>query len=341
MKTSDFDFNLPDELIAQVPLLERSGSKLMVLDKETGRIEHDNFYNIVNYFSENDVLVLNNTKVIPARVVGVKEDTGANIEILLLKELLTDTWETLVKPAKRVKIGTRVVFLDGRLIATCIDLGNDGIRIFKMDYEGIFLERLDEVGEMPLPPYIKEKLKEQNRYQTVYAKNPGSAAAPTAGLHFTNDILEILKNKGVEILYVNLHVGLGTFRPVSVDDVSSHIMHSEFYSISEEVANQLNHAKQQGKKINAVGTTTVRALESNYDNGFSEFSGDTNIFIKPGYKFEAVDNLITNFHLPKSTLLMLVSALASKDIILNAYNQAVENKYRFFSFGDSMFIKGE
>ncbi len=341
MKTSDFDFYLPDELIAQVPLLDRSDSKLMVINKKTGKIEHDNFFNIINYFGENDVLVLNDTKVIPARIVGIKEDTGASIELLLLKELEKDTWEALVKPAKRVKVGTKVKFLDGGLIATCTDLGNDGIRVFKMEYVGIFLERLDEIGEMPLPPYIKEKLEQQDRYQTVYAKKPGSAAAPTAGLHFTEEILETLKNKGVEILYVNLHVGLGTFRPISVDDVTNHIMHSEFYSISADVANQLNTAKKLGKVINAVGTTTVRALESNYDNGFKEFSGETNIFIKPGYDFKAIDNLITNFHLPKSTLLMLVSALASKDIILSAYDRAVENKYRFFSFGDSMFIKGE
>ncbi len=341
MKTSDFDFSLPEELIAQVPLFDRSASKLMVLDKKTGKIEHNKFYNIVDYFNEGDILVLNNTKVIPARIIGMKEDTGANIELLLLKEIEPDTWEALVKPAKRVKINTRIKFLDGRLVATCIDTGADGIRVFKMNYDGIFLERLEEIGEMPLPPYIKEKLDEQDRYQTVYAKHPGSAAAPTAGLHFTDEILEKLKNIGVEILYINLHVGLGTFRPISVDDVSDHIMHSEFYSVSKEVAQKLNDAKKLGKTINAVGTTTVRALESNYQDGFREFSGDTNIFIKPGYEFKAIDNLITNFHLPKSTLLMLVSALSSKDIVLNAYNQAVENKYRFFSFGDSMFIKGE
>ncbi len=341
MKTTDFDFDLPDELVAQVPLVDRSSSKLMVVDKKSGKITHDYFNNILEYFNENDVLVLNNTKVIPARIVGTKEDTGASIELLLLKEIETDIWEALVKPAKRVKIGTKVIFLEGLLVAECIDAKDEGIRIFKMQYDGIFLERLDEIGEMPLPPYIKEKLNEQNRYQTVYAKNPGSAAAPTAGLHFTEEILDALKNKGVEILYINLHVGLGTFRPVNVEDVDKHVMHSEFYEITADVAKKLNIAKQNSKRINAVGTTTTRALESNYNKGFTEFSGDTNIFIKPGYKFSAIDNLITNFHLPKSTLLMLVSALATKEIMLNAYNQAVENEYRFFSFGDSMFIKGE
>ncbi len=341
MKTSDFDFELPDELIAQVPLLDRSSSKLMVLDKITGEIKHDDFFNIVDYFDKNDVLVLNDTKVIPARIAGTKEDTGANIELLLLKEVEKDTWEALVKPAKRVKVGTKIVFIKDKLIAECVETKDEGIRIFKMMYDGIFLERLEEVGEMPLPPYIKEKLDEQDRYQTVYANKPGSAAAPTAGLHFTHDILEKLKEKGVEVLYINLHVGLGTFRPVSVDDVTDHVMHSEFYTISSEVAERLNSAKKNGRRITAIGTTTTRALESNYNDGFTEHSGDTSIFIKPGYEFKAIDNLVTNFHLPKSTLLMLVSALASKEIILNAYKQAVENQYRFFSFGDSMFIKGE
>ena len=339
MNTDEFDYYLPEELIAQTPLKDRSSSRLLVLDKETGKIEHHHFKDIVNYLDENDVLVLNDTKVIPARLFGVKEDTKAHIEILMLKEEGHDVWQTLSKPARRVKVGTVVSFGDGLLKAECIKEEEDGIRYFKMIYQGIFLEILDKLGEMPLPPYIHEHLEDKDRYQTVYAKNPGSAAAPTAGLHFTNEILNQLKDKGVTICYVTLHVGLGTFRPVSVEDVTKHKMHSEFYQISGEVAKTLNEAKANNKRIIAVGTTSTRTLESAYDNGFKETSGWTDIFIYPGYKFKAIDAQITNFHLPKSTLIMLVSAFAGKNNIMNAYNEAVKEKYRFFSFGDSMFIK--
>ena len=341
MKTDDFDFELPEELIAQSPILKREESKMMVLGRNDGSIEHKNFYDIVDYLEEGDTLVLNDTKVLPARLFGLKEDTNAHIELLLLKREENDNWECLVKPAKRVKIGTIISFGDGLLKAKCIGLGEEGIREFTFIYEGLFYELLDKLGTMPLPPYIREKLEDKDRYQTVYAKNIGSAAAPTAGLHFTKEILEKLKAKGVDICYITLHVGLGTFRPVSVEDVTKHTMHSEFYTMNEEVAVKLNKAKEEKRRIIAVGTTTTRTLETiikKYGN-FKECSGWTNIFIYPGIKLEAIDGLITNFHLPKSTLIMLVSAFSSKKIVLNAYKIAVNNKYRFFSFGDCMFIK--
>lgn len=341
MKTDDFNYELPEHLIAQTPIKERDNSKMMFLDKKTGEIEHHHFHDILNYLDEKDVLVLNDTKVLPARLYGVKEETNAGIEILMLKEIENDTWECLTKPAKRVKIGTVITFGDGRLKALCIEEKEEGIRVFKLDYDGILYEILDSLGEMPLPPYIHEKLEEKNRYQTVYAKNMGSAAAPTAGLHFTNELLEQLKHKGVTILYITLHVGLGTFRPVNVEDVTKHKMHSEFYSMTKEVADTLNKAKKDGKRIISVGTTTTRTLETiaNKYNEFKECSGWTDIFIYPGYQFKAIDALITNFHLPKSTLIMLVSALAGKENVLNAYHEAVKEEYRFFSFGDSMFIR--
>lgn len=341
MKVRDFDYDLPQELIAQTPLDNRSSSRLLVLDKKTGEIEHKYFYDIVDYLDENDVLVLNDTKVLPSRIYGKKIDTQASIEILLLKEIEKDVWSALTRPARRVNIGTKISFGDGLLIATCIEKRPDGERIFKMDYQGIFLEILEKIGLMPLPPYIHKKLADQNRYQTVYAKDYGSAAAPTAGLHFTKELLEKIKNKGVEILYVTLNVGLGTFRPVSVDNVEEHHMHSETYQMTKETAEKLNLAKKSGKRIISVGTTSTRTLESiikKYDK-FVECCEDTNIFIYPPYEFKAIDALITNFHLPKSTLIMLVSAFATKKIILNAYKIAVKEKYRFFSFGDAMFIK--
>ena len=341
MKTDDFDFELPEELIAQSPILKREESKMMVLGRNDGSIEHKNFYDIIDYLEEGDTLVLNDTKVLPARLFGSKEDTNAHIELLLLKRKENDNWECLVKPAKRVKIGTIISFGDGLLKAKCIGLGEEGIREFTFIYDGLFYELLDKLGTMPLPPYIREKLEDKDRYQTVYAKNIGSAAAPTAGLHFTKEILEKLKAKGVDICYITLHVGLGTFRPVSVEDVTKHTMHSEFYTMNEEVALKLNKAKEEKRRIIAVGTTTTRTLETiikKYGT-FKECSGWTNIFIYPGIKLEAIDGLITNFHLPKSTLIMLVSAFSSKEIVLNAYKIAVNNKYRFFSFGDCMFIK--
>ena len=340
MKTEDFDYELPNELIAQTPLEKRDSSRLLVLDKETGNIEHKHFNNIIDYLNPGDVLVLNDTKVMPARIIGTKIDTNAVIELLMLKETEKDVWEVLSKPAKRIKIGTVVKFSD-KLKAECIGLGEEGIRIFKFIYDGIFLEILDELGEMPLPPYIHEKLKDKDRYNTVYAKNIGSAAAPTAGLHFTKELLEDIKKKGIEINYITLHVGLGTFRPVNVEDISEHKMHSEFYQMSREVADNLNKAKKEGRRIIRVGTTSTRTLETimNLYNKFKECSGWTDIFIYPGYKFKAIDALITNFHLPKSTLVMLVSALAGRDNIMNAYKEAVRKEYRFFSFGDSMFIK--
>ena len=341
MKTDDFDFELPEELIAQTPIVKRDSSRLMVVDKQTGELSHHVFSDIVDLLSSGDVLVLNDTKVMPARLFGVKEDTLAHIEVLLLKNIKDDIWSCLVRPGKRVKEGTVISFGEGLLKAKCISVKEEGIREFQFIYDGIFYELLDKLGTMPLPPYIKEKLEDKDRYQTVYAKNIGSAAAPTAGLHFTKELLENIKNKGVKICYVTLHVGLGTFRPVTVEDVTNHKMHSEYYEMDEEVANTLNKAKEEGRKIISVGTTSVRVLETvmNKYNKFCKCNGWTDIFIYPGYKFKAVDNLITNFHLPKSTLIMLVSALASKDIILNAYEEAVKEKYRFFSFGDSMFIK--
>lgn len=340
MKTEDFNFELPEHLIAQTPLKKRDESKLLVLDKNTGNIEHKHFSDIIDYLEEGDALVLNDTKVIPARLYGVKEDTNAVIEILMLKEIEADTWECLVKPAKRVKIGTIVDF-SNKLKAECTGIGEEGIRTFKLIYSGILYEILDELGEMPLPPYIHEKLNDKDRYQTVYAKNIGSAAAPTAGLHFTQELLEKIKQKNIKIIYVTLHVGLGTFRPVNVDDINNHKMHSEFYIMTKESADALNKVKRNGHKIISVGTTSTRTLETimNLYGEFRECSGWTDIFIYPGYEFKAVDNLITNFHLPKSTLVMLVSALAGRENILSAYNEAIKNEYRFFSFGDSMFIK--
>lgn len=341
MRTDDFDFELPEELIAQHPILKRDESRLMVLNKETGEIEHRNFYNVIDYLEEGDTLVVNDTKVIPARLFGVKEDTMAHIEILLLKNTLGNNWECLVKPAKRVKVGTILSFGEGLLKARCVGIGEEGIRILEFIYKGVFYEILDKLGTMPLPPYIREKLEDKDRYQTVYAKNIGSAAAPTAGLHFTEELMEKIRNKGIDICYVTLHVGLGTFRPVSVEDVTKHTMHSEYYEMDKKTADILNRAKSEGRRIISVGTTSTRTLESikvKYGE-FRECSGWTNIFIYPSYEFKAVDALITNFHLPKSTLIMLVSALASREIVLNAYKEAVNNRYRFFSFGDAMFIK--
>ena len=341
MKTSDFYFELPQELIAQDPLKDRSSSRLMILDRSTGEVSHHVFKEIIDELNPGDCLVLNNTKVIPARLYGVKEDTGAHIEILLLKRRENDVWETLVKPGKKAKPGTRIVFGDGRLKAEVVDVVEEGNRLIHFEYEGIFEEVLDALGEMPLPPYITHKLEDKNRYQTVYAKYDGSAAAPTAGLHFTKELLEQIKAKGIKIAEVTLHVGLGTFRPVKVDDVTEHHMHSEFYMVSQEAADIINETKRAGGRIISVGTTSTRTLESVADDqGFvRETSGWTQIFIYPGYKFKCVDALITNFHLPESTLLMLVSALASKEQIMNAYEIAVKERYRFFSFGDAMFIK--
>ena len=341
MKVEDFNYNLPEELIAQTPLEKRDSSRLLVLDKKTGEIEHKHFKDIINYLEKGDTLVLNDTKVLPARLIGVKEETNAVIEILLLKNTEGDNWECLVKPARRIKVGTIVSFGEGKLKAECIKEEDEGIRHFKLIYEGILLETLEALGTMPLPPYIHEKLEDQSRYQTVYAKEVGSAAAPTAGLHFTKELLKDIEDKGVNIAYVTLHVGLGTFRPVSVDTIEEHEMHSEYYSMSKEVADLLNETKKNGNKVIAVGTTSTRTLEtiaSKY-NEFKECSGWTNIFIYPGYKFKAIDSLSTNFHLPKSTLVMLVSALAGREHIINAYNEAVKEQYRFFSFGDAMFIK--
>ena len=341
LKTSDYDYYLPEELIAQTPLNDRSSSRLLILNREKKTIEHKHFYDIVDKLSENDVLVINDTKVIPARLIGHKEDTGAVIEVLLLKDLGNNIWQTLAKPQKRVKIGAIISFGDGLLRAKCIELLDMGICKFELIYDGILVEILDKLGEMPLPPYIHEKLQDKNRYQTVYAKNPGSAAAPTAGLHFTPEILEKIKAKGIQIIPVTLHVGLGTFRPVTEEDASKHEMHSEYYEISEESAKLLNEAKKAGKRIISVGTTSTRTLESAiHDDGlFYPECKNTNIFIYPGYKFKAIDALITNFHLPKSTLIMLVRALACREFILKAYEEAVKERYRFFSFGDAMFIE--
>ncbi|MBR6072560.1 MAG: tRNA preQ1(34) S-adenosylmethionine ribosyltransferase-isomerase QueA [Acholeplasmatales bacterium] len=341
MRTDDFDYYLPEELIAQTPLKDRSQSRLLVLDKNTKTYEDRIFSDILDYLNKDDVLVLNDTKVIPARLYGHKVDTDALIEVLLLKDLGENVWECLAKPQKRVKIGTVISFGDGSLKAECIKLFDMGICHFKLIYDGILVEILDKLGEMPLPPYIHEKLKDKDRYQTVYAKNPGSAAAPTAGLHFTNELLEKIKNKGIDIIYVTLHVGLGTFRPVNEDNIENHVMHTEYYEISEESCKKLNDAKAKGKRIIAVGTTSTRTLESNYKEGvgFTPKCENTSIFIYPGYKFKSIDALITNFHLPKSTLIMLVSALAGREFILDSYKHAVDEKYRFFSFGDAMFIK--
>ncbi|EPG1090866.1 TPA_asm: tRNA preQ1(34) S-adenosylmethionine ribosyltransferase-isomerase QueA [Listeria monocytogenes] len=341
MKVEDFDFDLPEELIAQTPLLDRTSSRLMVLDKESGDIKDQHFTDIISYLNEGDALVLNDTRVLPARLHGIKDETGAHIEVLLLKQKEGNAWETLVKPAKRIRKGATITFGDGALKATCLEELEHGGRILEFSYEGIFYEVLEQLGEMPLPPYIKEQLADQDRYQTVYAKENGSAAAPTAGLHFTEDLLEQINAKGVEIIFVTLHVGLGTFRPVDVEDTTNHKMHSEFYRLTEESAERINKIKAQGGKVVAVGTTSIRTLEtiaSRHDGKLVAESGWTEIFISPGYTFQAVDALITNFHLPKSTLIMLVSALSDRTKILAAYNHAVGEQYRFFSFGDAMFI---
>lgn len=341
MNIEEYNYDLPEKFIAQTPLSNRSDSKLLLLNKDNGNIKEEVFKNIINYLNKGDVLVLNDTKVIPARLIGEKEDTKAIIELLLLKDIEGDIWECLARPGKRLHVGTVIVFGNGSLKAEVIEKLDEGIVHVKLIYEGILMEILEKLGTMPLPPYIHEKLNDQSRYQTVYAKNLGSAAAPTAGLHFTKELLEEIKNKGIEVLYVTLHVGLGTFRPVEVTDITKHNMHSEYYIMTKDVADALNKAKKEGRNIYAVGTTSTRVLEtvaSKY-NEFRECSGDTNIFIYPGYTFKAIDGLITNFHLPKSTLLMLVSALSKKEYILNAYEYAKENNFRFFSFGDAMFIK--
>lgn len=341
MNVSDFDYELPQELIAQDPLEDRSASRLLVLDKNTGEFRHDVFYHIVDELNPGDCLVINDTKVIPARLYGVKEGTGAGIEVLLLKRKENDVWETLVKPGKKAKPGTVISFGDGKLIGTVVDVVEEGNRLIQFKYEGIFEEVLDELGQMPLPPYITHVLKDKNRYQTVYAKHDGSAAAPTAGLHFTKELLEQIEAKGVKIARVTLHVGLGTFRPVKVENVLEHHMHSEFFMVDEEAAAVINQTKAEGHRVIAVGTTSCRTLESaaTEDGVVHATSGWTEIFIYPGYKFKAIDALITNFHLPQSTLLMLVSALAGREHILAAYEEAVREKYRFFSFGDAMFIR--
>ncbi len=341
MRTKDFDYQLPEELIAQVPLENRAESRLLVINKNNYNLKHDTFKNIINYLEKGDVLVLNDTKVIPARLFGVKAETGANIEILLLNQFGTHMWEALAKPARRVKPGSVIAFGDGLLKAKCVSALDEGIRHFELEYEGSLETILDTLGEMPLPPYIHEKLEDKNRYQTVYSKVLGSAAAPTAGLHFTKELLSELKAKGIELDYVTLHVGLGTFRPVKEADIKDHKMHSELYSMSEKTAANLNRAKAAGRRIIAVGTTSVRTLETiiNKYGTFKADAGKTDIFIYPGYDFKAIDCLITNFHLPKSTLLMLVSAFATKPIIMNAYQAAINEKYRFFSFGDAMFIQ--
>lgn len=341
MRVKDFDFYLPEELIAQHPMEKRDESRLMVVDKKNGKIEHKIFKDIIEYLDAGDCLVLNNTRVMPARLFGTKENTGAKIEFLLLKRLDKNRWETLVKPGKRAKVGSKVIFGDGRLKATVEEISQDGSRIVNFEFEGIFEEILDELGQMPLPPYITETLEDKERYQTVYSKEVGSAAAPTAGLHFTDELLKKIQEKGVKIAFVTLHVGLGTFRPVKADNIEEHHMHSEFYVMSKETAETINETKNNGGKIIAVGTTSCRTLETIGDENGNvyEKSGWTDIFIYPGYKFKVIDRIITNFHLPQSTLLMLISAFSNRELVLKAYNEAVENKYRFFSFGDGMLIK--
>lgn len=341
MKTSDFYYNLPHELIAQTPLKQRDKSRMMVLDKNTGDIVDEKFENITEYINSGDTIVLNDTKVLPARLFGHRENKEEAIEVLLLKQREGNVWQTLVKPGKKLKIGTKIIFGEKLLSANVLDILDDGQRVIEFEYSGIFNEILDKLGTMPLPPYITEKLEDKDRYQTVYSKNLGSAAAPTAGLHFTNEILDKLAKKGVNIVYVTLHVGLGTFRPVKVDDVEKHEMHSEYFVIDEKACDIINETKRRGNKVYSVGTTSCRVLESaTDDNGIIHpMAKETNIFIYPGYKFKMIDALLTNFHLPESTLIMLVSALATKEYILNAYNSAVEKKYRFFSFGDCMLIK--
>ena len=341
MNTKDFFYDLPEELIAQTPLSDRTASKLLVLDRDKKTFEHKHFFDIIDYLNPGDCLVMNNTRVIPARLYGVKEGTGGKIEFLLLKRLDLDTWEVILKPGRRARRGARFIFGDGLLTAEIIEEKEDGGRIVKFFYDGIWEELLDRLGETPLPPYIKEKLSDRERYQTVYSKIEGSAAAPTAGLHFTNKLLEKIKEKGIKLAFVTLHVGLGTFRPVSVENVENHIMHSEYYEISGETANIINETRKGGGRIIAVGTTSVRTLETcaDEDGILRKSCGETKIFIYPGYKFKITDALITNFHLPESTLLMLVSALSDKDTIMKAYSEAVKEKYRFFSFGDAMFIQ--
>lgn len=343
MTTKDFYYELPQELIAQTPLEDRTASRLMVVNRTSGEIEHKHFYDIVDRLREGDCLVMNNTRVIPARLYGTKEGSGGKIEFLLLKRLELDKWEVILRPGKKAKPGSRFEFGGGLLRAEVLEIIEDGNRIVRFEYDGVWEEILDKLGEMPLPPYIKEKLTDRERYQTVYSKIEGSAAAPTAGLHFTKELLEKIKAKGVELAYLTLHVGLGTFRPVSVENVEDHLMHTEYYQISAETAEKINRARKRGGRIIAVGTTSVRTLETvaDDDGSLRAASGETSIFIYPGYKFKAVDCLITNFHLPESTLMMLVSAFSTKDIIFNAYKTAVAEKYRFFSFGDAMYIEGE
>jgi len=340
VNVNDFDFELPEELIAQTPLINRTSSRLMTLNKDTGAVSHEHFSDIVSHLNAGDTLVLNDTKVMPARLYGIKEETGAKVEMLLLKQITGNDWEVLIKPAKRVTVGTVVRFGEGELKAVCKELLPQGGRIMTLQYSGILQERLEELGEMPLPPYIKEQLEDQSRYQTVYAKAVGSAAAPTAGLHFTEELLEEIAAKGVNIAYITLHVGLGTFRPVSVEEIEEHDMHSEYYEMSKATADLLNKTRQQGGRIITVGTTSTRTLETiaSMHPEFTETSGWTDIFIYPGYEFKGIDAMITNFHLPKSTLMMLISSLATREHVLNAYAEAVKEKYRFFSFGDAMFI---
>ncbi|AGU81315.1 S-adenosylmethionine:tRNA ribosyltransferase-isomerase [Streptococcus anginosus] len=342
MNTADFDFHLPEELIAQTPLEKRDASRLLVVNHETGQMEDTHFDAIIDQLHPGDALVMNDTRVLPARLHGEKPETGGHVELLLLKNIAGDDWEVLAKPAKRLKVGAAISFGDGRLTATVLEELEHGGRIVRFHYQGIFLEVLESLGEMPLPPYIHEKLKDRERYQTVYAKENGSAAAPTAGLHFTKELLAQIEAKGVKLVYLTLHVGLGTFRPVSVDNVDEHEMHSEFYTLSEEAASTLRQVKASGKRVIAVGTTSIRTLEtigSKFNGEIKADSGWTNIFIKPGYDWKIVDAFSTNFHLPKSTLVMLVSAFAGRELVLSAYQHAIDEKYRFFSFGDAMFIK--
>lgn len=342
LTTEDFDFNLPEELIAQTPLKDRSSSRLLVLDHETGEVEDKHFTDIIEELNPGDALVMNNTRVLPARLYGVKPDTGGHLEVLLLNNTKNDTWETLIKPARRAKVGTEIDFGEGKLKAVVTEELEHGGRMIEFSYEGIFLEILESLGEMPLPPYIKEHLEDQERYQTVYAKENGSAAAPTAGLHFTKELLEQIAEKGVKLVYLTLHVGLGTFRPVSVENIEEHHMHSEFYRLESDAAETLNEVRQKGGRIVAVGTTSIRTLETigtKFNGEIKADSGWTDIFIKPGYEFKVVDAFSTNFHLPKSTLVMLVSAFAGRENVLKAYEHAITEKYRFFSFGDAMFVK--